>query len=652
MIATPQQLENRAALGEFYRFVPKSPVENLAFRRRMIEAGDADPAMARALWRMCREDALFYINVFCWTYNPKEHPTSPARPFITYPFQDDMIRTLLASMGRRDVCTAKSRDMGATWGHLLPLEHAWKFYGLQTSLLVSRNDDYVDKSGDPKSLYWKLDFLQKYQPKWLLPKFTRIRKHLENNENESTIDGEASVEELGRGDRRGVILMDERAKIPRGNAIEAATRDTTNCRWNNSTPGGSGGIGGPFYRVAHNPNITQLRIHWSQHPDKNPGMYTSVDGQLIVLDHSLDGQMVELGVDEKGEPKKYRFPGEYPFILDGEDCKTVGYDYRVRHRRVKVRSVWYDGECLRASSKQEIAQELDIDFRMSGWPFFDADVLNDLIERDARPPFLLGDLEPVESEPGFRWTKNGVGPLKLWITPNGYGEFSKRDEFVVSCDVATGKGGEMSSNSTITVADKRTGEKVAAMVTKGMSPEEFAFYVMPVCKWFNNAYLIWEDNGPGGQFGKVIRVEGYANVFYRGDEESDSKRKSRKPGWWSSKKVKPVVLSEYRRALVAGDFINHDELALNEAGEYDMLPDGTIEHNRSRAEDIGPADFGENHGDRVIADALAWRAICDRPRPPKDVQQEPPLEEIPYDTMAHRLTVHDAALAAAEDSWE
>jgi len=46
------------------------------------------------------------------------------------------------------------------------------------SCLVSRVEDLVDKTDDPKSLFWKIDFIHKHLPKWLMPDFERQKMHL------------------------------------------------------------------------------------------------------------------------------------------------------------------------------------------------------------------------------------------------------------------------------------------------------------------------------------------------------------------------------------------------------------------------------------------------------------------------------------------
>jgi hypothetical protein len=45
--------------------------------------------------------------------------------------------------------------------------------------------------------------------------------------------------------------------------------------------------------------------------------------------------------------------------------------------------------------------------------------------------------------------------------------------------------------------------------------------------------------------------------------------------------------------------------------EYVHDPQGGVMHARSRSK-VDPSGARENHGDRVIADALAWKGVHDR----------------------------------------
>jgi hypothetical protein len=187
---------------------------------------------------------------------------------------------------------------------------------------------------------------------------------------------------------------------------------------------------------------------------------------------------------------------------------------------------------------------------------------------------------------------------------------------------------------------------VAQLTTNEMNPWQFAVYVVAMCHWFKGAFLIWEENGPGGEFGKQVRELGYRNVFYREDEKAFNRKKTSKAGWYSTKDSKKLLLSDYSKALIENKYVNRCREALNECAEYIHEPNGAITHARS-ASTIDPTASGENHGDMVIADALANRGMMDIPK------VEPTNEAIapPGSFLARRLDVQQKRKVTSLTRW-
>ena len=179
-------------MSDLHSTVPKDMADNLAFRGSLLQSAAAKREVASDIWTACKRDLLFYVNAFGWTYDPRRENGSI--PFLTYPFQDELMLDMVECIQTgKDVLVTKSRDMGASWCILTVFEWMWHFRPDLSFLLVSRNEDYVDKPGNPKSLFWKIDFLHKNQPKWLLPNMTRTKLRLTNDDNGSNIDGEWPV---------------------------------------------------------------------------------------------------------------------------------------------------------------------------------------------------------------------------------------------------------------------------------------------------------------------------------------------------------------------------------------------------------------------------------------------------------------------------
>ncbi len=559
----------------YYHLVPKSFDANLRFRRDMIKLGCESKDAARQLWIMCSRDILFYINTFCFTYDPRRNPS--ALPWITWEYQDASILAILdAIQTGNSLALEKSRDMGASWMIIAVMEWLWHFRELQSFLMLSRKEDLVDKTEDPDSLFWKIDFIHKNQPGWLRPNIERNKLLIHNRDNSSTIAGDSTTGDAARGGRRTAILLDEFASVDNGHEVLAATADATTCRIFNSTPKG---IGNAFYDIIQSP-IKRIRLHWSIHPSKAEGLY-------------------------------YR---------DG-----------------KPRSPWYDLQCS-TRSEAEIAQELDINYLGAGHPFFSGSKI-DAVERTlALPPYKIGELEYslIDLRPS-EFLEMERGRLKLWTHVDIKGQVNHDRHYVIGADISAGTG---ASNSAAVIGDAKTGEQIGEFVTSDMNPSEFAKIVIVLARYFSgpdgeSAYVIWEANGSGMEFGKTILQLGFRNIYYRQNEQSISKKKTDIPGWFSNTEKKMLLLGEFRRALCAGDFTVRSKDLIKELREYVYSSNGGVSHSRASSV-IDPSGANDQHGDRGIAGALCWKGIQDRPLLKATTEQVVPKNSFLARQMRHQ----------------
>jgi hypothetical protein len=585
--------------------IPKTYEENLLWRREVqIRAAD-DKDFRDGIIQCCREDPIFWINGFGHTYDPRVEPF-PKIPFILYDFQEEAILRIIRAIGDHDLLIEKSRDMGASWINMAAIAWMWRFREDQSFLMVSRVEDYVDKAGNPKALFWKFDFLIDNMPAWLQPfgyskSKHRSKMHIENPETGSVCDGESTTGRVARGDRRTAILLDEFAAVEQGNQVLSATRDATPCRLFNSTPEGTNNA---FYETREKmmelggDNI--LRMHWSEHPTKAKGLYTTdPEGNLKVLD------------------VKHVYPKNFKPRLDG-----------------KLRSPWYDNECDRAATPQEIAQELDIDYMGSGWQFFKPDVIETYLRENVRMPIFVGDLDhdSVTGEPTtFRESEDGR--LKVWANLDAKYKLPADMKIVMGIDVSAGTG---ASNSVIMGYDIKTCAKVFEFASPYVRPEGLALQAVALGKWAGNAFIIWERNGPGRQTGAKIVELGYGNIYYQRQEEAISRKVSNIPGWASTRESKLALISEYRNRIERNTVVNPSRVAVQECLEYIYTPDGGVIHSRATSK-RDPTGAKSNHGDRVIADALAVKGFDERKFSPAEAEKP----EAAYGSLAWRNKLRD-----------
>lgn len=550
--------------------VPRDVGNNLDFRVWIARKGAESRSTAAALRELCKRDILFFINAFCWTVNPMWHPDCPEQPFVTHPFQENAIRRLLASIGKHDIAFFKSRGMGASWMMLYVMLYRWMFFRRQSFLIVSRSQALVDNPKDMDALMPKIDFTLEHFPRWLRPKQnTNDRVELKNFNpvTGSIISGAATTGDIGRGGRRTAIAADEFAFFDIRDSYRAvrAITGATHTAWWISTPNG---VGNAFHDIVKAGEIEQVELCWEDMPEKRKGLYRAGDdGRVEILDSA------------------HRFPEEYPFVKDG-----------------LLRSVWYDAEERRNGGVRSLmAQEHDRDFLGSGSPFFDPQVL----ER-------LGPLTcPPTSTRTYVSDNGSKGRLALWLEDRA-SKCPPLDRcYVLGVDVSAGTG---ASNSCICVYDLRLREKVGELAEPKLDGRELADIAVQIGNWFEDwtetpALIVWEAQGVGITFGKRLQELAYPNLYYSQPVANIGELKKRMPGLWATKHSKQTLLKDYMIALSTGRFVERSEAGLKECHDFKYFASGKVQHYKEvTAED--PSGAKDNHGDRVVANALAVRGAA------------------------------------------
>ena len=96
------------------RRVPRDLGENMRYRRRALRLAGRDRAIQRDLRAKARDDLLFYVNTFCWTYDPR-NPTRglpSSVPFTTWPYQDESMALIADGvLTGRDITFEDSGDL-------------------------------------------------------------------------------------------------------------------------------------------------------------------------------------------------------------------------------------------------------------------------------------------------------------------------------------------------------------------------------------------------------------------------------------------------------------------------------------------------------------------------------------------------------------
>lgn len=506
------------------------------------------------------DDICLWLRLTGWTYAPKEvDPVSgrevpskkPHRPFVLWPCQERAAREIAeAVVEGRDVVIRKSRDMGASWLVAGIAAWGWLFKGWQ-SLLVSRVEDGVDRSGDPDSLFWKVDYLIQSQPPWLLPldheellrRGSETRQHmmLRNPVSGATIAGQASTAHVGRGGRRTLILFDEFAAMEDAEAAWRSAADATACRIAVSTPVGSGTQYSSLIRMARTQGDPRLV-------------------ELLYTDHPLKGANSEVRAD-----------------VDGSVTGVSGGEY--------VWTPWL-GEQIRRRDRVDLAQNVFAQDVGSGSNFFVPSAvtahMNEYADGGERCELLRGRFV---ADPNGRW--------RVWR----HGEPTR--EYVVFADPSYGVG---AANACICVMDSENREVVAEFSDPNVPPHDLALEMVDVARtvYKGRRYPLvgWEVNGAGAAMHHDFQRIGYTMLYRQRMVGTTTERVTVRLGWHSSRRAKRALLSALSRAVSQGNVRIPSEQTLREMLDYVILEDGAIESASVRDMSTGAR---EAHGDRVIA---------------------------------------------------
>ena len=571
--------------------VPKDPSANLKWRAELLSLAETDRELQVDLYTACSQSLLLFVNAFAFTlrvFEPGaggkvEQSEHKHLPFVTWPIQDAHLLRLEHGIEEGEsLLTDKSRDMGATWDHIITYVHRLIFRPDESHLVISRKEDAVDvldgppknypagSLADPGTLFGKIDYVLSRLPEWMLPRLARKKLHVVNLDNRTRIDGESSNASAGSSDRRTSIFLDEMAKMAEGEAIKRSTKDVTACRLVCSTPNGAGTA---YSKWRMSGQISVFILPWWDHPEKGKDRYAEED----------------------------------------------------RLGRWRIRSPWYDHE-LQERSPKEVAIELDMDHVGSGDTFFESVTIEQHRKLFARPPRRvmtinwkkgLSDedvIDALRKADVKKLQRNSGGPWRVWTATDESGRPDQTKTYTIGIDISKGQG---ASNSVMSITCNETYEKIAEFADANTPPFELARLACAAAIWCGGRnkrpLVIWENNGdPGADFGRqLVHTFRYPTIYYDRQVGTIREKAGKRYGWRSSPEKKAAALGVLRKAYYKGTFRNHSEEALNECLTYVTYEGGGI----------GPAVLVEEsetarkaHGDRVIADMLSVWGIIEAPK--------------------------------------
>ncbi len=595
-------LEGRQQVYFPHWYRQRCPTEgdtNLRYRQHKFATSSSRER--KLLWKMCKEDFLFYLYTFVWLFKAKENPGP--KPFNAYPFQVECFTMMWKCMhdGQEDMRMKKPRDVGATWMVMTLFDHAWHFMPNVHLLVGSRKEDEIDgtsksagetsKAGQWSKLLPKIDFIHLHQPKWMLPDGYRPRTppfrsnlNIVNPDNGSLITGESANAKFGRSGRYYAIGFDEHAHTEQAHKIIGACSQTSDCHFWWSSPDGPS----TAFAMLGRSKIQQINLNWWMHP-------------LHAEEMTFD-------------PVK------------GDRSRT---------------SPWFVKEMNRIGNDPVLANnEIWADESQSSGSYFHRTVFDTLLGVGDEPgtvcdPVSVGEIDFTLTSDGpqpSRWLDQESGNWKLWLNLDHNGEPPHDERYILGIDVAAGTTDAMgrgASNSTIEVIGTHSRKKVAEYATHGMPAHKFAELCLAAARWFSGSehygYMIWDAGGQmGGAMASVIVEDNGIrhNIYWRTSGTSFL------PGYIQpGSSVSGGIWGDFVKIICSGQYTETSRVMVeDEMRHYYANPNGGAPVHASSKSTEDPSGARANHGDRTTATVLATIELKKRmDESPSREKDEPPF---------------------------
>lgn len=167
-----------------------------------------------------------------------------------------------------------------------------------------------------------------------------------------------------------------------------------------------------------------------------------------------------------------------------------------------------------------------------------------------------------------------------------YKKPDKTHRYVIGVDPSTGQGVDYSC---VDVWDIDTLEQVAQL-RDYVRPDILADYIKHTGQMYNNAYVGVENN----QLSTVLELHKlYWNIYFTTSVDQKTQKRSRKLGFNTNAKTRPLILNKVKQLFEDGDLIINSGITKSEMISFIRKDSGKVEH-----------EDGE-HDDSILAMAIA-----------------------------------------------
>lgn len=268
-------------------------VAEFRWRLAVLARLRAEPATLAAFRAHYAQHPADFIDDWGVTFDPRNlNVRRPALvPFRLFPRQRELIEEIhLHWQNREPLLIEKSRDIGASWVVVAFAVSMCLFTRGMTIGFGSRKEMYVDEVGAPKTLFWKarrfiLSLPREFRTGWTERK-NSAHMRLTFPATDAVITGEAG-DNIGRGDRTSLYVIDESAYLQRPHLIEASLSATTDCRIDLSSVNGMANV---FAEKRHSGRVKVFIFDWRDDPRKDDEWHAK---QCRELDPLVVAQEIE-----------------------------------------------------------------------------------------------------------------------------------------------------------------------------------------------------------------------------------------------------------------------------------------------------------------------------------------------------------------------
>lgn len=271
-------------------------IATLARIRAAVKAekeNDMPASIMPDLYGFYRNNIAQFIIDWGVTFDPRnvERGLPALVPFLLFPKQEEWVNWFVERWKKQEGgATEKSRDEGLSWLSVSATASMCLFNDGVVIGFGSRKEEYVDKLNSPKALFWKARMFIEHVPIEFRGAWRRERDapymRITFPMTGSYMTGEAG-DNIGRGDRTSVYIVDEAAYLERPELADAALSNTTNCRVDISS---ANGTANPFYEKVKGGKVPVFTFSWRDDPRKDEAWYAKQVNTLsaVVVAQEID----------------------------------------------------------------------------------------------------------------------------------------------------------------------------------------------------------------------------------------------------------------------------------------------------------------------------------------------------------------------------